>query len=97
MSAQPKRKRIYISSGRPRGRPRKPRPVAPPAPPLAPAPAPPPITYRVKQAAAACGFSVSYMKRRVAEGWPRGPRSITKGRMVLIFAEDLREWLERGT
>jgi excisionase family DNA binding protein len=50
------------------------------------------MAYRIAQAARAVGVSVSYMKRKVAEGPPHGPRSIKRGRMVLIPADALREW-----
>jgi hypothetical protein len=94
MSAKPKRKRPYIPTGNPRGRPRKVRPIA--------APGEPPqvaqqVAYRIKSAARAAEVSESYMKRKVAQGPPHGPRSYVKGRMRIILHTDLIEWLTLGT
>jgi excisionase family DNA binding protein len=93
--SQPKkRKRRYIPTGNPRGRPPKPRSLPPPSLTVAPARAPEPVlpvlAYRTEAAARACGVSVSYMKRLVADGVIR---SVLRGRMRLIPIEALREWV----
>jgi excisionase family DNA binding protein len=97
MPAKP-RKRLYIPTGNPRGRPRKQRQIAPASEPLAkPAPVPPvpqPLAYRIEDAAQAVGVSTSYMKRKVASG---EVPSVKWGRIRLIPADGLRALLERGS
>jgi excisionase family DNA binding protein len=99
MSDQPKRKRPYIPTGNPRGRPRKVRSITSP-PPSGPvrlaSPEPQPLAYRIEAAARAVGISASKMKRMVGKN---EIRSVSRGRMRLIPADALREYagiLERG-
>jgi excisionase family DNA binding protein len=89
---KPKRKRIYIPTGNPRGRPPKTLPVRPAAPPtpILPSAA---IALRIEQAAAAMGVSVSFMKRKVGSG---EVASFKWGRMRLIPIEGLRALMARA-
>jgi excisionase family DNA binding protein len=93
MTAQPKRKRPYIPTGNPRGRPRRAAQPAPvsiaPPPVLLAEPPSQPLAYRIPAAAKAVGISASKMKRLVGQG---EIRSIVRGRMRIIPADALREW-----
>jgi excisionase family DNA binding protein len=91
MPTKPKRKRPYIPTGNPRGRPRKARPE----PAAIPAPLVPPsaLALRIGQAAQAMGVSASYMKRKVHSG---EVPSFKWGRMRLIPVDGLRALMERG-
>jgi excisionase family DNA binding protein len=96
---QLRRKRRYIPTGNPRGRPRKVVPITPPAEPAAmplASPGPQPLAYRIPAAARAVGVSASKMKRMVGKG---EIRSVVRGRMRLIPADALRQYAgieERG-
>jgi excisionase family DNA binding protein len=85
MPEKPKRKRRYIPTGNPRGRPRIVRPPAAEQ----PVQPPPQFGYRIAQAARAVSVSVSKMKRMVSTG---EMRSVSRGRMRIIPADALREW-----
>ena len=53
----------------------------------------PKLTYRVPEAAAATGLSVSFVYAEVAAGrWP----AVRTGRTVLIPAEWLEKWVSRA-
>jgi excisionase family DNA binding protein len=83
------RRRIYIPTGNPRGRPRKARVTPETAPAQAP-PATDVLAMRVADAARAIGVSRSKMKRMVHD---REVRSVLVGRMRLIPVEALHELL----
>lgn len=91
-TTEPKRrKRPYIPTGRPRGRPpkvvvREPTPAPPPPGPLA-IPDPTVLYLRPEAAARAIGVSLSTMKKLVANGTV-GSKSI--GRMRLVELASLR-------
>jgi excisionase family DNA binding protein len=100
MPTKSPRKRLYIPTGNPRGRPKKIRPQAADVAPVAVEPSPPAAraAYRVAEAARAIGVSRSAMKRLVQKGLVR---SVTLGRMRLIPTDALSELLggksmERG-
>jgi excisionase family DNA binding protein len=97
VSAKPNRKRIYIPTGRPRGRPPKPH-VAPPTSTLAAAidkpSAVPLLVLRTDDAARAVRISKSHMKRLIASG---AIPSVKRGRLRLIMLEALRAWVEGGS